>query len=117
MKKIRDAIVLFAITLIAGLLLGGVNEITKDAIAEQEAIKLAEAYKAVSPMADSFELTDLVAAELENAESLMAAQTNLGTVIIEDAVEAFDKTFSPKEKKWMPSQEEFYIYSHSSVVR
>ena len=23
----------------------------------------------------------------------------------------------PKEKKWMPSQEEFYIYSHSSVVR
>ena len=33
------------------------------------------------------------------------------------AVEAFDKTFEPKEKKWMPSQEEFYIYSHSSVVR
>ena len=33
------------------------------------------------------------------------------------AVEAFDATFSPKEKKWMPSQEEFYIYSHSSVVR
>lgn len=24
---------------------------------------------------------------------------------------------APKEKKWMPSQEEFYIYSHSSVVR
>ena len=34
-----------------------------------------------------------------------------------DAVEAFDATFTPKEKKWMPSQEEFYIYSHSSVVR
>ena len=33
------------------------------------------------------------------------------------AVEAFDTTFLPKEKKWMPSQEEFYIYSHSSVVR
>ena len=33
------------------------------------------------------------------------------------AVEAFDATFPPKEKKWMPSQEEFYIYSHSSVVR
>ena len=29
----------------------------------------------------------------------------------------FDATFPPKEKKWMPSQEEFYIYSHSSVVR
>lgn len=33
------------------------------------------------------------------------------------AVEAFDKTFPPKEKAWMPSQEEFYIYSHSSIVR
>ena len=33
------------------------------------------------------------------------------------AVEAFDAGFPPREKKWMPSQEEFYIYSHSSVVR
>ena len=33
------------------------------------------------------------------------------------AVEAFYATFPPKEKAWMPSQEEFYIYSHSSVVR
>ena len=33
------------------------------------------------------------------------------------AVEAFDAGFPPKEKAWMPSQEEFYIYSHSSVVR
>jgi hypothetical protein len=33
------------------------------------------------------------------------------------AVAEFDATFTPKEKKWMPSQEEFYIYKHSSVVR
>ena len=33
------------------------------------------------------------------------------------AVEAFDATFPKKEKEWRPSQEEFYIYSHSSVVR
>ena len=33
------------------------------------------------------------------------------------AVEAFDAMFPPKEKAWQPSQEEFYIYSHSSVVR
>ena len=33
------------------------------------------------------------------------------------AVEAFDATFPSKKKKWMPSQEEFYIYRHSSVVR
>ena len=34
-----------------------------------------------------------------------------------EAVEAFDRTFPPKEKKWMPSQEEFYIYCNSSVAR
>lgn len=34
-----------------------------------------------------------------------------------EAVEAFDALFSPKEKKWQPSQEEFYISSHSVIVR
>lgn len=34
-----------------------------------------------------------------------------------EAVLEFDSTFPKKEKKWMPSQEEFYIYSSSSVVR
>jgi len=33
------------------------------------------------------------------------------------AVEAFDASFPPREKAWMPSQEEFYIYSHSAVIR
>ena len=33
------------------------------------------------------------------------------------AVEVFDAGFPPKEKAWMPSQEEFYIYSHSSIIR
>jgi len=33
------------------------------------------------------------------------------------AVAAFDAAFPPKEKAWRPSQEEFYIYRHSSVVR
>ena len=33
------------------------------------------------------------------------------------AVEEFDKQFPPMEKAWKPSQEEFYIYSSSSVVR
>ena len=38
-------------------------------------------------------------------------------VIEANPVEAFDATFPPKERKWMPSREEFYIYSHSSVTR
>lgn len=48
MKQIiKDALILFAITLIAGLLLGGVYEITKKPIAEQSRIKKEKAYKAV----------------------------------------------------------------------
>ena len=31
------------------------------------------------------------------------------------AAEAFDRQFEPKEKAWRPSQEMFYILSHSSV--
>jgi predicted N-acetyltransferase YhbS len=35
----------------------------------------------------------------------------------EKAVEEFDRTFPPKEKMWMPSQEEFYIHCHSAITR
>ncbi len=35
----------------------------------------------------------------------------------EEAVAAFDATFPPKEKRWQPSQEEFYIHSHSVIGR
>ncbi len=34
-----------------------------------------------------------------------------------NAVEEFDKDFPEKEKEWKPSQEEFYIYRNSSVIR
>ncbi|MBQ8397987.1 MAG: N-acetyltransferase [Clostridia bacterium] len=34
-----------------------------------------------------------------------------------EAAAAFDATFPPKEKRWQPSQEEFFIHSHSSIVR
>ena len=33
----------------------------------------------------------------------------------DEKTEEFDRSFPPKEKGWMPSQEKFYIYSHSSV--
>ena len=35
----------------------------------------------------------------------------------DDAVASFDATFPTKEKAWKPSQEEFYINSHSTIVR
>jgi len=34
-----------------------------------------------------------------------------------EAVERFDTQFPPKEKGWQPSQEEFYIHSHSVINR
>lgn len=33
-----------------------------------------------------------------------------------EAVAAFDAQFPPKEKAWQPSQEEFYIHSHSTIT-
>ena len=52
----KDARILFAITLIAGLALGGVYYITKEPIAEANATAEAEAYKEVFGSASSFEI-------------------------------------------------------------
>lgn len=91
MTKIKDALILFAITLIAGLLLGGVNEVTKDPIAQQEELKKAAAYQSVSPQAVSFEQSEALKASVDSAEGLMAENAaSLGNVQIEDAVEALD---------------------------
>lgn len=52
---IKNTIILFIITLISGLLLGGVYEVTKDARAEQERKTTEKAYKTVFKDADKFE--------------------------------------------------------------
>lgn len=54
-SMIKDALILFAITLVAGLLLGCVYNVTKEPIAQQKAKAKAEACKNVFPEADSFE--------------------------------------------------------------
>ena len=33
----------------------------------------------------------------------------------EEEVEKYDSLFPPKVKAWQPSQEEFYIHSHSAI--
>lgn len=58
MKKntiFKDTLILTLITLIAGLLLGAVYEITKEPIKKQEEMAKQEAYKAVFADAESFE--------------------------------------------------------------
>ena len=58
-KIIKDALALTLITLVAGVALGGVYEITKDPIAKQEAQAKAEAYEQVFTDAAAFEAVEI----------------------------------------------------------
>lgn len=58
-KVIKDALALTLITLVAGVALGGVYEITKDPIAKQEAQAKAEAYEQVFTDAAAFEAVEM----------------------------------------------------------
>ena len=60
---------------------------------------------------------ELVPGVLDGKKWMYIASTAADCCEDTAAVEAFDGSFPPKEKAWMPSQEEFYIYRHSSVVR
>lgn len=64
---IKDALILFAITLIAGLMLGVVNDITKEPIARQEQKAKTEACQNVFAAAASFEEQ-----EMEDATQALA---------------------------------------------
>ena len=58
-RIIKDTIAITVITLVAGLALGVVQDITADPIAKQEAQAKQDAYKAVFADADSFETVDV----------------------------------------------------------
>lgn len=58
-KIIKDALALTLITLVAGVTLGGVYEITKDPIAKQEAQAKAEAYEQVFTDVAAFEAVEM----------------------------------------------------------
>lgn len=81
---IKDAIALFLITLIAGGLLGFVNQITKDPIAKAEQKAKQEAYQKVYPKAKEF---------IENKEitkQAEAAKDSIEGVILSEVLEAKD---------------------------
>ena len=75
---IKDALILFAITLIAGLMLGVVNDITKEPIARQEQKAKTEACQNVFADAASFEEQ-----EMEDATQALADAGLTGTDIDE----------------------------------
>ena len=77
MSIVKDTIAITAITLVAGLALGVVQDITADPIAQQQEQSKQEAYKAVFEDADSFEVYDVDADALAAnlAENNFNAQT------------------------------------------
>ncbi len=71
-SMLKDAGILFAITLIAGLILGGVYQLTKEPIAVQKAKKKQEACQEVFAEAASF--TELEGFTAEAAASVLSAE-------------------------------------------
>ena len=92
----KDAITLFLITLISGICLGAVYEITKDPIAAAEAAAQQETYREVYADAAQFvEDEALDAAVQAFPEALAASGLSLGNVSIESALQALDSSGNP----------------------
>ncbi|MDE7417329.1 MAG: RnfABCDGE type electron transport complex subunit G [Lachnospiraceae bacterium] len=86
-SMIKDALILFAITLVAGLLLGFVYDVTKEPIAQQKAKAKAEACKNVFAEADSFEA--VVSEDGPTAYFVAGRESN---VDIDEVMQAFDSS-------------------------
>jgi len=96
MKKdsfIKDALVLTAITLISGLLLGAVYGMTKDTIAEAIKEKTNAAYKVVLDAADYDADSLKESLEKANAEGKIAADN--GKATLTEAIVAKDQSGNP----------------------
>jgi len=87
-SMIKDAVILFLITVIAGGILGAVYQITKDPIAAQQEKAKQEAYRVVFTDADVFEATDKVTTE--EATALVKENGFPGQSITDEIMEAKD---------------------------
>ena len=95
MKKqsgfIKDAIILFAITLISGLVLGFVYDITKAPIAAAAKAAKNEAYAVVFPEAKDFDENDAEKAKIAETADEISGK-GFGHVNIDAVVDAKDKS-------------------------
>lgn len=82
-SMMKDAAILFAITLISGLLLGVVYEVTKEPIAVQKALRKNKACKEVFQDAGNFEALEL--AMPESAEATEKATATINDVSVAKA--------------------------------
>ena len=93
MKKqsgfIKDAIILFAITLISGLILGFVYDITKAPIAAAAKAAKNEAYAVVFPEAKDFEASDAETSKIAEIVDEISGK-GFGHVTIDEVVDAKD---------------------------
>ncbi|MEY8339058.1 RnfABCDGE type electron transport complex subunit G [Lachnospiraceae bacterium 62-35] len=94
MKKggfMKDAIILFIITLVAGVCLGGVYQVTKGPIEKANKDAQLAAYRQVLPEAVDFDGSNITAA-VEKATGDLAGMTGqFGNVYIDSAAEAKDR--------------------------
>lgn len=88
-KIIKNTIILFVITLVAGFCLGVVHDVTLAPIAKAQADAATKTYQEVYPDAASFTRTDDMTAAVEaSAEEIAGA--GFGKVRIDDAQQALD---------------------------
>ena len=89
---IKDALILFAITVIAAFALGAVYEITKDPIKEAEAKTKTEAAKAV--FAEMKETAETSQEEVDKAQALVDSNNKnkeFDTITIDEVLQALDE--------------------------
>lgn len=98
---IKDTLILFAITVVAGLLLAMVNEVTKGPIEEQKANAKAEALKAVFSEAESFDKLEIQAEDPkvnvvfdETYKAVDSAGNELGYVVIVSTKQGYGGTIT-----------------------
>ena len=93
MKKqsgfVKDAIILFAITLISGLILGFVYDITKAPIAAAAKAAKNESYAVVFPEAKDFEASDAETSKIAETADEISGK-GFGHVTIDEVVDAKD---------------------------
>lgn len=88
---IKDTIALFLITMIAGLALGFVYDITKKPIEVAKLNEKQEAYQAVYQDAKTFEKNDSLSILAKNAEEVLK-EAEIDGVVIDEVLEAKDES-------------------------
>ena len=86
----KAAVVLTAVTLVAGVALGGVNFLTKDAIEAQKLAANAASYQAVLSEAESFEINESAEQFAKDYGKEVYGNGTFGKVYINTAVNALD---------------------------